>query len=315
MKKKGFTLVELLAVIVVLAIILVIAVPRILDIIKDSRVGALESSVKLVAKSAEQKLLENQILDIDGTISCNKVVDINSEDYESCEISFNNGEANIVLVGKENGKFGEMLCEGTKDDIVCSGKGIYTVVFNSNGGTGKMKPQSINEGNVLSLNTFTKSGYTFAGWRNVLYFSPEEISRNSEFMQYVDLAPYFDKYGVDKNYHLELDLKSADVTNKNSIMVYFQNGSSSRYSFTSNKTYTVTTDWMHVSFDFKAKLATETDERAMLAFYGTYNTGNKPIVKNVELSLLPNFTDGEQISNIEMYNNIINLKALWQANS
>ena len=38
-KKNGFTLVELLAVIVILAVILVIAVPQIMDIIKALRAG------------------------------------------------------------------------------------------------------------------------------------------------------------------------------------------------------------------------------------------------------------------------------------
>jgi len=39
---KGFTLVELLAVIVILAIILVIAVPQIMDTIESSRIAAME---------------------------------------------------------------------------------------------------------------------------------------------------------------------------------------------------------------------------------------------------------------------------------
>ena len=53
MKKNGFTLVELLAVIVILAIILVIAVPKITDTIDNARKGSLESSVKMVAAQAE----------------------------------------------------------------------------------------------------------------------------------------------------------------------------------------------------------------------------------------------------------------------
>ena len=47
--KKGFTLVELLAVIVVLAIILVIAVPRILDVIESARKESLGRSAQMVA--------------------------------------------------------------------------------------------------------------------------------------------------------------------------------------------------------------------------------------------------------------------------
>ena len=47
-KKKGFTLVELLAVIVILAVILVIAVPRISDVIKNSKKASFESSAKTI---------------------------------------------------------------------------------------------------------------------------------------------------------------------------------------------------------------------------------------------------------------------------
>ena len=53
MKKNGFTLVELLAVIVILAIILVIAVPKITDTIDNARRGSYESSIKMVAAQAE----------------------------------------------------------------------------------------------------------------------------------------------------------------------------------------------------------------------------------------------------------------------
>ena len=42
MKKKGFTLVELLAVIVILAIIALISTPIILGVIEKTRIGAAE---------------------------------------------------------------------------------------------------------------------------------------------------------------------------------------------------------------------------------------------------------------------------------
>ena len=48
-KEKGSTLVEFLAVIVILAIILVIAVPQIMNVIKDTTKASFESSAKMVA--------------------------------------------------------------------------------------------------------------------------------------------------------------------------------------------------------------------------------------------------------------------------
>ena len=51
--KKGFTLIELLAVIAILAIILVIAVPRVLDIQNNAKLGVAKDEAILALKSFE----------------------------------------------------------------------------------------------------------------------------------------------------------------------------------------------------------------------------------------------------------------------
>ncbi len=61
--KKGFTLVELLAVIVILAIILAIAVPGITGIISTAKKGSFESDVKMIITGIEYKLLESTVND------------------------------------------------------------------------------------------------------------------------------------------------------------------------------------------------------------------------------------------------------------
>ena len=43
----------------------------------------------------------------------------------------------------------------------------HTVTFNANGGTGTMTPQVANVPTALTLNTFTRTGYTFAGWDTI----------------------------------------------------------------------------------------------------------------------------------------------------
>ena len=40
----------------------------------------------------------------------------------------------------------------------------HTVTFNGNGGTGTMSPQTANVPTALTLNTFTRTGYSFSGW-------------------------------------------------------------------------------------------------------------------------------------------------------
>ena len=121
-KKRGFTLVELLAVIVILAVILIIAMPKISDVIKNSKESSLETTAKLIASQAEKKYTENQVLDNSSTIKCSDVAKISDADYESCNITFDSkGNAKVSIVGK--GKFeGLQVVDGTKDSAKASTK-------------------------------------------------------------------------------------------------------------------------------------------------------------------------------------------------
>ena len=112
-RKNGFTLVELLAVIVILAVILVIAVPQIMNVIIESRKGALESSAKLIASSVENAMMANQALGISDEISCEDVSNYNQEDYE-CSIKVLGNKPYVSLIGK--GKFeGQSICYASKE--------------------------------------------------------------------------------------------------------------------------------------------------------------------------------------------------------
>ena len=113
-KEKGFTLVELLAVIVILAIVLVIAVPKVMSVIEDSKKATLESTAKMIASAAENMYLSNALLGIDEIITCGDVVKLNDVDYQNCTISFDeDGTAKVNIEGK--GKFeGMSVCNATK---------------------------------------------------------------------------------------------------------------------------------------------------------------------------------------------------------
>ena len=115
-KRNAFTLIELLAVIVILAVILVISIPRILDVIETSKKDSFKNSAQLIADSAEKKKVSDKLLGKDEEITCKDVAKINDEDYASCIISFDSeGNAKVSITGK--GKFdGLKITNGTKEN-------------------------------------------------------------------------------------------------------------------------------------------------------------------------------------------------------
>ena len=115
-KKNAFTLIELLAVIVILAVILVISIPRILDVIETSKKDSFKNSAQLIADNAEKKKVSDKLLGKDEEITCKDVAKINDEDYASCIISFDSeGIAKVNITGK--GKFdGLKITNGTKEN-------------------------------------------------------------------------------------------------------------------------------------------------------------------------------------------------------
>jgi len=118
-KEKGFTLVELLAVIVILAIILVIAVPKVMSVIEDSKKATLESTAKMIASQAEKQKVQNTVLGKDDEITCKDITNINDVDYASCSIDFEDSTAKVTISG--SGKFeGLWVCNGDKINAIAS---------------------------------------------------------------------------------------------------------------------------------------------------------------------------------------------------
>lgn len=114
MKKKGFTLVELLAVIVILAIILAIAVPSITKLIDNQRKSAFESSIKLIIKNLEVKLLGDEEFDV-GAADLSDL-DVDPANYSSFSASY---QDNVILVSATGqGKFeGWKVVNATSADV------------------------------------------------------------------------------------------------------------------------------------------------------------------------------------------------------
>ncbi len=124
---------------------------------------------------------------------------------------------------------------------------------------------------------------TILGSSQFLYSSNAERSSTNEFLQYMDMGPLIDQYGLVK-YQISFDIKSANTSTQSTVQVYFQNGSTARYGGLSAHV-PVTTSYTHQVLTFTPFLNNSTVSQSMLAFYGTYNTGNIPTVKNVQIQL------------------------------
>ncbi len=181
-KNKGFTLVELLSVIVILAVILVIAVPQIMSVIESARKGSIESTAKLIAEGAEREYTNRKILGKDtNNIECSDVSSMNSNDYGTCVITFDNrGKATVKVTGK--GKFEGYTCNGNSTNMECvKGEipgstetaaqyfsykevegGVSITGYNIEGGLDVVIPSEINGKKVVAIAdyAFTTNGIT-----------------------------------------------------------------------------------------------------------------------------------------------------------
>ena len=127
-KKNAFTLIELLAVIVILAI-LVISIPRILNVIDESKLDSIKSSARMIINSAEKKNMIDKVNGSTEEVTCDNSVKLSKEDYASCKITIDsNGKATISLVGK--GKFDGYKCMGTNDNLACGQVESITLPLN-----------------------------------------------------------------------------------------------------------------------------------------------------------------------------------------
>ena len=109
-KEKGFTLIELLAVIVILAILMVIAVPKILNVIENTRKSAAESSIKLVKDAIKTQVTSGSIMGTNFTSDESGCYTFNFDDQTSGnakELQLKNKENITGSIKYCNGKFSD----------------------------------------------------------------------------------------------------------------------------------------------------------------------------------------------------------------
>ena len=123
-KEKGFTLIELLAVIVILAILMVIAVPKILNVIENSKKSAAESSIKLVKDAIKTQVTSGSIMGTNFTSDESGCYTFNFDDQTSGnakELQLKNKENITGTIKYCNGKFSDdtLVFNGIQSNVIC----------------------------------------------------------------------------------------------------------------------------------------------------------------------------------------------------
>ena len=98
-----------------------------MSVIKDAKLGSIESTAKIIASTAESRYESKKALGLDvGDLKCTDVASL-SNDYGTCKITFDdNGVATVIVNGKKGGKFDNLACQGTKDNMTCTEGEIST---------------------------------------------------------------------------------------------------------------------------------------------------------------------------------------------
>lgn len=229
--QSGFTIVELLIVIVVIGILAAITIVAFNGVQQRAHDASRQSDLAQARKQiavykAQHDSLPNSLDDCPTPAAGNMCLKVSSDD----EVSYNEVTSNAY-----------------------SGAGSWVV-----------------------------PGYEMAimGENDFVYSLNTEQRGTNEFLRLADIAPYIDRYGL-TTYQLSFYLKSEDISNRSQVNVYLQNGGNTRYTF--NVGVAATTEYKHYTIEFTPTVSNLSVQQSYLAFYGTYNTGNVPIVKDVTL--------------------------------
>ncbi len=182
--KKGFTLVELLAVIAILAILVIIALPNVINMYNKAQKEIFLTEAKKVHSEAEKRFISNSISAKPTKVinsEDNTKLDMTGEKLQYCVILDNKGKVTSMKVsnGKwiaslDNGKTVDDLSiddleEGSLDGYKCSSKTVST-------------PEAIYctfDGNMVQGAEYVNGQYTYRYKQQGAYSSTTDLAWNN----------------------------------------------------------------------------------------------------------------------------------------
>lgn len=247
-RKAGFTFVELIVVMAVIAILVLLATPQFIGYTRQAKDTRLTNDIKVVSDATSQYLAEEAHLPDNWLTISNK---------------------ELTNLGKGGALY------GLKGPVRTLAPGDYKLV----------------EGDVAGRFYANDAGDTY-GMKGKAIVAVDDPSVQegvkNEYLRTFDLTPIIEQYGPDATYSLSFDLKSKNTAKTNSIRIYSISYDDTKYALIFENVPVTETFQTFTFHNLKPKLANPNHYGSHLSFYGTYDTGNIPVVKNLKLVVYPN---------------------------
>ena len=222
LNKKAFTLIELLAVIIVLAIIALIATPIIMNVINRVRESSYERSVEFYGDAVTNAIISEKL-------NGRPIVEANytsSDDGKT--LTYTNTSTSVTTTISVEYKGNKVKCKtnqvysdgqiylsgcktenGTKEYIYGTKSNVHTLTVNANDGTPGVTGETTFEKEIIYHETYgtlppvSREGYTFTGWNTKEDGSGESITEETIVSELIDQEIYaqwtINKYNLQVN--------------------------------------------------------------------------------------------------------------------
>ena len=182
--RNGFTLTELLAIIVLLSLLVVFVFPKIIEIVEKKQTEIDDATLDLIYSGVDEYMRNNKN-DFPKTIGVSYCVSINT---------LNNENLVPVDLRKYKTKFVEVKIGKRKNSYKINDTcgDILTITFDAKGGKLDEESKNVEVGNKIELPEPNKTGYIFIGW----FTESEggvEVTNNTEWTESKKIYAHYTK--------------------------------------------------------------------------------------------------------------------------
>ena len=230
--RKGFTLVELLAVITIIGIVMVFAIPNVSNLINKSKKDSRESNEKTLLMAGKSYMQANngELPKVIGSQKTIKADDLKKSGYLKEDLTDGNKkicmkDSFVTVIKSDSNKYlysAKLLCPGDSSETITENKPDIEIHFyHDNEEINPINPNNTKLANRVKVDFIGEAGYELAGYNYsilVSYGSDDYTQIKSDFKKVdnklteetpdINLADYID---VTKNYILKVSAGAYNI--------------------------------------------------------------------------------------------------------